>query len=206
MALPLQATLLRVLQERRFTRLGGSGEVPCDVRVVAATNRELLRLVSEGGFREDLYYRLNVVPIEIPPLRQRREDVPLLAKALCERAARRHGIPMEPLLPAVLRCLMEHTWPGNVRELANAMERLVLLADEGHVSVDDLPAEIRSPAVGDHDCPFQLPASGVVWEEIERGLLRQAMDMANGNRAAAARLLGLSYKAFLYRLDKHDMA
>ncbi len=205
MPLPLQATLLRVLQERRFTRLGGSGEVACDVRVVAASNRDLPRLVASGGFRDDLFYRLNVVPVAVPPLRERREDIPLLAEAFRERAARRHGVEVGPFPPAVLRCLMEHGWPGNVRELANTVERLVLLAEGGRVSVDDLPAEVRAPA-GQAACPFLLPPAGLRWDELERGLLEQALARAEGNRAAAARLLGLSYKTFLYRLERLGLA
>jgi two-component system NtrC family response regulator len=205
MPLPLQATLLRVLQERRVTRLGGSGEVACDVRVVAATNTDLARLVADGRFREDLYYRLNVVPVELPPLRQRKEDIPLLAKAFLERAQKHHGIEVAPLPAAVLRTLMEHNWPGNVRELANAVERLVLLADDGHVNPDDLPPEVGRPAPP-AGCPFSLPPQGLQWERLEAGLLTQALDLAGGNRAAAARLLGLTYKTFLYRLEKHGMA
>jgi two-component system NtrC family response regulator len=204
MPLPLQATMLRVLQERRFTRVGGSGEVACDVRVIAASNRNLPALIADGGFREDLYYRLNVVPVELPPLRERMEDVPLLAAAFLEQASTRHGIEMLPLPPAVLRSLMEHGWPGNVRELANVVERLVLLAEDGQVSIDDLPPEIRQPGAAD-GCPFRLPAEGVAWERVEAGLLGQALDRSQGNRAAAARLLGLGYKAFLYRLEKHGM-
>jgi len=205
MPLPLQATLLRVLQERRFTRVGGTGEVESDVRVIAASNRDLPSLVSDGGFREDLYYRLNVVPIELPPLRERMEDVPLLASTFLEQASARHGIEVSSLPPAVLRPLTEYGWPGNVRELANVVERLVLLSEDGRPCVDDLPAEIRSTG-GQEGCPFNLPAEGVVWERVEAGLLSQALDRCQGNRAAAARLLGLGYKAFLYRLEKHGMA
>jgi len=157
--------MLRVLQERRFTRVGGSGEVTCDVRVIAASNRDLPALIADGGFREDLYYRLNVVPVELPPLRERMEDVPLLAAAFLEQASTRHGIEMSPLPPAVLRSLMEHGWPGNVRELANVLERLVLLAEDGQVSIDDLPSEMRQPEGADDGCPFRLPAGGVVWEQ-----------------------------------------
>jgi len=205
MPLPLQATMLRVLQERCFTRVGGSGEVTCDVRVIAASNRDLPALIADGGFREDLYYRLNVVPVELPPLRERMEDVPLLAAAFLEQASTRHGIEMSPLPPAVLRSLMEHGWPGNVRELANVLERLVLLAEDGQVSIDDLPPEMRQSEAVEDGCPFRLPAGGVVWEQAEAGLLRQALERSQGNRAAAARLLGLGYKAFLYRLEKYGM-
>ena len=202
---PLQASLLRVLQERRLTRVGGTGEVECDVRVVAASNRDLPALVAEGGFREDLYYRLNVVPIVLPPLRDRLDDVPMLAASFLEQASARHGIEMASLSPAVLRALMEHGWPGNVRELANVVERLVLLAEDGRVNLDDLPAEVRS-AGGGTGCPFLLPAEGLVWDQVEADLLRQALERSQGNRAAAARLLGLGYKALLYRLEKHGMA
>jgi two-component system NtrC family response regulator len=188
MPLPLQATLLRVLQERRFTRVGGSGEVESDVRVIAASNRDLPEAVGEGIFREDLFYRLNVISIELPPLRERMEDVPLLAAAFLEQAAARHGVDIRSLSPDVLRALMEHGWPGNVRELANAVERLVLLAEDGRLSVEDLPAD------------------GLVWEQVEKGMMRQALERSRGNRAAAARLMGLTYKAFLYRLEKYGMA
>jgi two-component system NtrC family response regulator len=161
-------------------------------------------MAGDGLFREDLYYRLNVVPLHLPPLRERREDIPMLVEAFRQRAARRHGITVGAVPPVVLRGLIEHGWPGNVRELANVVERLVLLAENGRISADDLPAEICSPAVP-HGCPFRLPAEGVAWDELEAGLLRQAMEQAGGNRAAAARLLGLGYKAFLYRLEKHGM-
>jgi transcriptional regulator with GAF, ATPase, and Fis domain len=204
MPLPLQATLLRVLQEGVFTRLGGSGELTSDVRVIAATNRNLAEMVATGLFREDLYYRLNVVPITLPPLRDRREDIPLLSNEFVVRAAHRHGVEVGPLPSPVLRCLMEYGWPGNVRELANVVERLVLLAEDGKIDIADLPSEVRAGG-GRSVCPFQLPAAGFAWDEMESGLLRQAFDRAGGNRAAAARLLGLAYKQFLYRLDKHEL-
>jgi len=204
MPLPLQATLLRVLQERRITRLGGSGETEVDVRVVAASNRDLPQLVRDGEFREDLYYRLNVVPIELPPLRDRRDDVPLLARAFLEKASMRHGREVGSLPPAVVRLLMDYGWPGNVRELANAVERLVLLAEDERLSMEDLPAPIRG-AVDGETAPVRLPAEGLSWDAMEESFLRQALERAAGNRAAAARLLGLSYKAFLYRLEKHDL-
>jgi len=204
MPTPLQATLLRVLQERRLTRLGGTGEVEVDVRVVAASNSDLSKLVSEGSFREDLYYRLNVVPLRLPPLRDRREDIPLLVSAFLDRAMVDHGVEVDSFSPAILRSLMAHAWPGNVRELANVTERLVLLAEDGVANPEDLPASIRDPAAIE-GCPFRIPGSGFDWNSMEAGLLRQALDRAGGNRAAAARLVGLGYKGFLYRLEKHDI-
>lgn len=205
MPLPLQSSLLRVLQERKFTRLGGTGEIRCDVRVVAASNRDLPQMVTDGLFREDLYYRLNVVGLEIPPLRSRREDVPLLASALLERSARVHGVESGPLPVEILRRFMEYHWPGNVRELANAVERLVLLAEDGIIQAADLPPEVARSTPG-ATTPFRLPAEGLDWESMEGDLLRQALDRCDGNRAAAARLLRLGYKAFLYRLEKFGLS
>ncbi len=205
MPVPLQATLLRVLQDKRVTRLGGSGEVEVDVRVVAASNQDLPELAAAGGFREDLYYRLNVVPVALPPLRERREDIPLLVSRFVEAAAAEHGAAVRSLDSAILRCLMEHGWPGNVRELANVVERLVLLAENGQADPADLPPEIREPSAS-AGCPFRLPANGLQWDAVESGLLRQALDRAGGNRAAAARLLGLGYKTFLYRLEKYGIS
>jgi len=204
MPLPLQATLLRVLQERRITRLGGSGEIEVDVRVVAASNRDLPQLARDGQFREDLYYRLSVVPIELPPLRDRREDVPLLARAFLDQSSARHGREVGVLPPAVIRLMMEYGWPGNVRELANAVERLVLLAEDECLTIDDLPPAVRE-TVGGSAVPVRLPAEGLAWEAMEESLLQQALERSAGNRAAAARLLGLSYKAFLYRLEKYEL-
>jgi two-component system NtrC family response regulator len=202
--LPLQPKLLRALQEGRFTRLGGTQELATDARLIAATNRDLAAEVATGRFREDLYYRLNVVAVEMPPLRARREDLPLLVEHLRERFARRHGARSEPLPPAVLRVLVEHSWPGNVRELANVVERLVLLAEDGRTRVEDLPPEVTGRSRGTHR--FQLPPGGLSFEALERDLLAQALEMAGGNRARAARLLDLPYKAFLYRLEKHGLS
>jgi two-component system, NtrC family, response regulator len=204
--LALQPKLLRVLQEARITRVGGARELPVDVRVIAASNRDLGAEVAAGRFRQDLYYRLHVVPLELPPLRARREDVPLLAEHFAARAARRHGVVRPALPPAVMRRLIEYAWPGNVRELANAVERLVLLAEQGRIREEDLPEEVRGEssarAAGGG---LRLPAEGLRWEALERDLLAQSLDLAAGNRARAARLLDLPYKAFLYRLDKHGL-
>lgn len=204
MPLPLQSTLLRVLQERRFSRVGGTGEVASDVRIVAASNRDLMQMVGDGSFRQDLYYRLNVMRLELPPLRERREDIPLLASALLEKARRQHGVAVDRIPSTVLRRLMEYAWPGNVRELSNAVERLALLAENGAMSSDDLPREVVDASDG-RARPVTLPPEGLDWDRMEQDLLGQALERAGGNRAAAARLLGLPYKAFLYRLEKHTL-
>ncbi|MCP3963149.1 MAG: sigma-54-dependent Fis family transcriptional regulator [bacterium] len=200
----IQPKLLRVLQEGRFTPVGGSREQAADVRILAATNRDLTVEVEAGRFREDLYYRLNVVPLQMPPLRDRREDVPRLVEHFTARAARRHGVRVGPFPAGVQRRLLDHSWPGNVRELGNAVERLVLLAEDGRVSADDLPAEVTRPARSANG--FQLPPGGLSWEAHERSCLQQALEHAAGNRAQAARLLDLPYKAFLYRLEKHGLS
>ncbi len=199
----IQPKLLRVLQEGRFTRVGGTRELSSDVRIVAATNRDLAAEVAAGRFREDLYYRLNVVPLEMPPLRERKEDIPRLVEHFAERAARRHGVKVRPLPAGVMKRLLDHPWPGNVRELGNVVERLVLLAEDGRVSAGDLPEEMTRRAAGANG--FRLPPAGLSWHEHERSCLAQALELAGGNRAQAARLLDLPYKAFLYRLEKHGL-
>ena len=200
----VQPKLLRVLQESRYTPVGGGRELHADVRVIAATNRDLASEVEQGRFREDLYYRLNVIPLTMPPLRQRREDIPRLVEHFAQRASRRHGVRVRPFPKPVLKRLLDHGWPGNVRELDNAVERLVLLAEDGHASLSDLPAEMEPRHKGHRD-PFVLPAGGMSWESHEQSCLRQALEQAGGNRAQAARLLDLPYKAFLYRLEKHGL-
>ena len=202
--LVMQPKLLRVLQEGQVVRLGGSREITTDIRLIAATNRDLAAEVAEGRFREDLYYRLNVVPLEMPPLRDRREDIPLLVEHFVARASRRHGVRLAPFPKRLMRRLLDHAWPGNVRELGNVVERLVLLAEDGRISEDDLPESLRTPIPGADG--FRLPPGGLSWDEHERNLLAQALDHAAGNRAQAARLLDLPYKAFLYRLEKHGLA
>ena len=202
--LPLQPKLLRALQEGAVTRIGATQEIPVDVRIVAATNRDLAAEAAAGRFRQDLYYRLAVVTVVLPPLRERREDVPLLVRHFVARAERRHGVRVAPFPPTLLRRLVEYAWPGNVRELANVVERLVLLSEGGAVSPDDLPDSLAARPAGDGG--FRLPPGGLSWETHERECLRQALDLAGGNRARAARLLDLPYKAFLYRLEKHGLA
>ncbi|MCH9650779.1 MAG: sigma-54 dependent transcriptional regulator [Deltaproteobacteria bacterium] len=201
--LSLQPKLLRALQEGRFNRVGGTDEISVDFRLIAATNRDLPAEVAAGRFREDLFYRLNVVPIRLPPLRERREDIPRLIRHFAAGAARRHGITQARFPKLVLRRLIDYSWPGNVRELANAVERLILLAEDDQVRQEDLPASFTRPAGGSE---FRLGPGGLSWVNHERNVLEQALELANNNRARAARLLDLPYKAFLYRLQKHGLA
>jgi DNA-binding NtrC family response regulator len=196
----LQPKLLRALQEGRITRVGGRGEIALDVRVLAATNRELKREMAEGRFREDLYYRLAVLTLTLPPLRERREDIPLLVEHFARRAAQQHGAPYAPFPKGLLRTLIDRPWPGNVRELAHSVERLLLLGEDGEPDEADLPGAAPPAAAG-----FRLPPEGLDWDALERDLLQQALAQAQGNRTRAARLLNLPYKAFLYRIEKHGL-
>jgi len=201
--LSIQAKLLRLLQEGTFTPIGGQKEMSADVRVLAATNRNLDEEVKTGQFREDLYFRLNVVPIVMPPLRERKDDIPLLAKHFLKKSSQVHGLNEPKLSSSALTALQQYYWPGNVRELNNAMERAVLLAESDTLEATDLDFESSSSL--QNNVAFTLPPEGIAWQQIERDILKQALDLADNNRAEAARLLDLTYKAFLYRLEKYDL-
>ncbi len=212
MPLALQAKLLRVLEEGRIRRVGGTRDLPVDVRVVAATARELEAEVRAGRFRADLFYRLNVVRIRIPPLRERVEDIPLLARALVRRAARRLGRQIEGLSPEAERELVQASWPGNVRQLENALERAALMARGDRVEVEDLPVEVRLSAAGGGEA--LEPALGGEEEDLsikrqvvalERRLIARALARTGGNKSQAARLLDLSYKALIYKIRDYGL-
>jgi DNA-binding NtrC family response regulator len=200
MAGPLQAKLLGVLEERRFRRVGGLQETDVDVRVVSATHRDLRALVAEGKFREDLLYRLRVVPIRIPPLRERREDVRVLATRFLEAIAREWGRPALRLGASAAEALERRAWPGNVRELRNAVERAVILARGDELSAADFSEEsVRSSA---EPAGPTLPAGGCRVEEVVDDLVRQALDRCEGNQSAAARLLGMTRDQVRYRMQR----
>jgi len=203
----LQAKLLRVLEERRFRRVGGTKDVSVDIRIVAATNTDLRAAVKEGMFRKDLYYRLQVVTITIPPLRERREDIPLLAQYFLEHFSREFKKPVPRLTPQVERLLVRYDWPGNVRELRNVIERAMILADDGDLSPADLAPEIAAhTADPPRETPsFPLPPSGILLEDVERDFVRQALDLTHGNQTRAARLLGLTRDELRYRVKKFDL-
>ena len=194
----LQAKLLRLLQEGKVTRLGSHQEISLDVRLIAASHQDLAQAVQEGRFREDLFYRLNVVPLHMPALRERREDIPRLIQHFLQKSQQRYQLPAAELSKAALRQLMDYSWPGNVRELANRIERFVLLADERELLADLNTAATVSSG-------YVLPAEGLNWQQHECDCLLQALSRSNGNRAQAAKLLQLPYKAFLYRLEKYQL-
>lgn len=199
----VQVKLLRVLQERVFERLGGTRSIEIDVRVVAATNRDLQQLIADGTFREDLYYRLNVVPVTLPPLRQRVHDIPLLVAHFLEK----YRAGEKRFTSEAMRMLVEYQWPGNVRELENTMERIAILSHGEEIDVDDLPAEVRAGAAL---CPpgerrFVLPQSGVDLEEVELDFVKQALERAGGSVPKAAKLLGLTTKTLEARMSKFGL-
>jgi two-component system response regulator AtoC len=199
-SLGVQVKLLRVLQERRFERLGGTRSIDVDVRVVAATNRDLQQLITDGLFREDLFYRLNVVPITLPPLRQRQGDIPhLVAHFLDKYKAGNKTIGND-----AMEALTGYPWPGNIRELENTIERIVILSAGDEIGVDDLPAEVRAGVApsGARTHPFELPEEGIDLEEVEMDFLRQALEHSGGNTPKAAKLVGLTPKIFEARAQR----
>jgi DNA-binding NtrC family response regulator len=194
----IQVKLLRVLQEREFERLGSNKTLHTDVRVIAATNQDLRAALEQGTFREDLYYRLNVVPISIPPLRERRDDIPFLAEHFVRSIGAENGRPAHSLTDAAIKKLADYHWPGNVRELQNVIERALVLSTGETLDADDIRLETSPrprPQSGDHMLP-----EGMTLDEYEQSIIREALQRADGNKSQAARLLGLTRNALRYRL------
>jgi DNA-binding NtrC family response regulator len=202
--LELQAKLLHFLESGEVLPLGSAKPVNVDVRLIAASSSDLGRMVDQGSFRQDLYYRLNVVPLEIPPLRKRQGDVPILLTHFVSLFSRRHGLKSPQFTKAALVCMRQYRWPGNVRELKNLCERLLVLLPGQEVGVQNLPHEFRAAPVSESasDSMVRLPPEGIVLSSVEESLIRQALELARGNRSKAARLLGISRDTLLYRLKK----
>jgi len=198
---PIQVKLLRVLQEREFERLGGTRTLKVDVRLIAATNKDLRAALEQGTFREDLYYRLNVVPIDIPPLREHKEDLPELVNHFLARFSRGNGKQVEKVTPAALKLLMDYHWPGNVRQLENTIERAVALSANPVIDVEDIALDSNSAGKGAVNNAPVLP-EGMTLEQWEDEIIREALRRASGNKSQAARMLGLSRNALRYRLGK----
>ncbi len=204
----LQVKLLRVLQERTFERVGGVEPVSVDIRIVAATNKDLVKAIADGTFREDLFYRLNVVQIELPSLRERREDIPLLAVHFLDTYARENGREFRGFTPEAMDFLSAFEWPGNVRQLENVMERCVVLADSDLVGVEDLPPEIRDEETQYKSAVDLLPAAinlSDTLEKIEAALVRRALVRANFVQVKAAEMLGVSKSLLQYKLKKYKI-
>ncbi len=200
-----QAKLLGFLETHSLRRVGGVRDIEVDTHVVAATNRNLEAAVAQGEFREDLFYRLNVFPIELPPLRERPEDVAPLAMHFLDTLARELRQPPRKLSAEALRALEQYEWPGNARQLKNVLERILFLEDGDTITPASLPAEVRHATVSNGGKIFVLPPAGVSLEELERELICQALDRMAGNKTGAARLLGLSRDTLRYRLEKHGL-
>jgi DNA-binding NtrC family response regulator len=199
--LAIQVKLLRVLQEREFERLGGTRTLKVDVRLIAATNRDLRAALEQGTFREDLYYRLNVVPIDIPPLRDHKEDIPELVALFVTRFATESGKQLTGMTPEALQILMGHYWPGNVRELQNIIERASALAKGPVLDASDIHFDSQRSRPANNTGDAFLP-EGTTLEQWEDDMIREALKRANGNKSLAARMLGLSRNALRYRLSK----
>jgi DNA-binding NtrC family response regulator len=202
MNVAMQAKLLRAIQEREIRRVGGKVNVPLDVRILSATNKELEQEIKRGNFREDLFYRLNVIRINLPPLRERGSDVKTLAEFFIKKYSQSSGIAVEGISRPALKLLMNYAWPGNVRQLESVIERSVLMAESNYIEPEDLPAEVTLTSALSGDIPFDLPPEGIAFEELEKGLIVKAMERADWVIGKAAPLLGMSYKTLQYRLDK----
>ncbi len=194
-----QVDLLRLLEQRELRRLGGEVSIPIDVRLIAATNRDLDELAAEGRFRQDLYYRINVVPLRIPPLRQRRDDIPPLVEHCLQQAEQRYGGPSRRVAPAAMRVLCDHPWPGNVRQLRNLMERLVVTVESPTIHAEDLPQEFRT-----------VPRSEVITleeavEEAEKQAILAALANCHQHRERTAQLLGISVRTLHYKMNRYSL-
>jgi two-component system NtrC family response regulator len=211
-----QVDLLRVLEQREVRRLGGGAMIPLDVRLLVATHQDFEQLVASGKFREDLYYRLNVVPMRIPPLRERRDDVPMLAEHFIRWAHQRHGRAPKQLAGAAMRALCEYSWPGNVRQLKNCMERLVVTVEADTIHLEDLPSEMRGSKVAppplEQACPgnFRSTAAPPVTldeavAEAEKAAILAALAQCNHHRERTAQLLGISVRTLHYKMNRHSL-
>jgi transcriptional regulator with PAS, ATPase and Fis domain len=199
----LQAKLLRFLEEKSFKRVGGAADLRVDVRVIAATNRQLQEEVRQGRFREDLFYRLNVLPIVLPPLRERREDIPQLVHFYIDSYRTEFKKKVRGIDGEAMQALETYAWPGNIRELRNAIERAMLLADGDILTRSDFPAAASGPLrIG---AGVQLPAGGIDLEQLERSLVVQALDRTGWNQTKAAALLGLNRDQIRYRIEKFQL-
>ncbi|NPV90327.1 MAG: sigma-54-dependent Fis family transcriptional regulator [Firmicutes bacterium] len=201
----LQVKLLRVLQEREFERVGGVETIKADVRVIAATNRDLEVMVNEGRFREDLLYRLKVIQIHVPPLRERVEDILPLVEHFIQKYSSELNRDKLRIDNNVIDVLKKYNFPGNIRELENIIERAVILSAKGTLSLNSLPREVLKKSLGPRREIVTLPEDGVSLEEVEESLVRQALDKADGNQTQAARLLGITRYALKYRMEKYNI-
>jgi two-component system response regulator PilR (NtrC family) len=207
--LPLQVKLLRVLQEKSVRPVGATKELSVDVRVIAATNRDIEEDVKAGNFRQDLYYRINVIRVELPALRERRDDIPSLAETFMRRFSSEMGKELRGFTPDAFRALLSYDFPGNVRELENLLERAATLAGSSVIGLGDFPSELSGSAGGTASHLLHLPEEGCrldeVLNEVERRLMIEALERTGGVRTQAAKLLGISFRSLRYRLEKQQL-
>jgi transcriptional regulator with GAF, ATPase, and Fis domain len=202
MSLQVQAKVLRVIQERTFERLGGSKTIRVNVRLLAATNQDLGQAIREKRFREDLYYRLSVIPVDLPPLRERQEDIIPLVEFFLRKYRGKNRCTVEGFQPETIACLQNYPWPGNIRELENVVERAMLVTQDAWIRPEDLMLP-QAPVAQPVCSSVQLPPGGVSLEDVERDLILQALDRAHGVQKKAAKLLGISPRAMHYKIHKH---
>lgn len=196
-----QSKLLRVLQEKELRRVGGKDTIKVDVRIIAATNKDIEQGIKSGAFREDLYYRLKVIQIELPPLRERKEDIPDLVEYFISKYNKEFGKRIKGIDSSALKALEDYYWPGNIRQLESIIERAVLMCDSQTITIGDIKSELKIRETS-NSFNLDIPDEGILFEKLEKELLKKAMAKANNVSAKAARLLGLSYKTFWYRWEK----
>jgi two-component system NtrC family response regulator len=204
--LAMQAKLLRVLQDGEFCRIGETTPRHADVRVIAATNQDLSKMTEDKKFREDLYFRLNIVPIRVPPLRERREDIPLLADHFLKDAARRYGKLEIRFGRDVFKCFEAYAWPGNIREFKNTIERMVVLSNGDLLTAEDVPEEVRRTKKAVSGVLIELPDGGVDLESIEREIVQQALERNGWNQTAASKYLNVTRSMLITRMQKYGLA
>ncbi|MBZ2180805.1 MAG: sigma-54-dependent transcriptional regulator [Acidobacteriota bacterium] len=202
----LQVKLLRVIQEREIEKLGATEPTRVDVRLVAATHRNLAAMIEDGTFREDLYYRLAVIPLELPPLRERPSDIPDLVNFFFDRAKQRVNRPQLVFPPLLLPYFQGYRWPGNIRELENILERVAVLARSNEVALDDLPPKLAAVGAAPSALQLDLPTTGISLENVEKELILKALEKCDWNQTHAAKYLDISRKTLIYRMEKHGLA
>lgn len=205
MPLQSQTRLLRVLQEQEVTRLGENSPRKIDVRIIAATNENLPELIKENAFREDLYYRLSVVPIILPPLRERREDIPVLTEYFVTRSASKHEMKPPRIAREVFKIFFDYPWMGNVRELENLVERMVVLSDADTLTPDDIPGSVKNPLSANGELWFSLPPDPINLDDLEREIIRTSLTRHDGNQSQTSKYLGITRSALLYRMQKYGL-
>jgi len=204
MEVGMQAKLLRFLEDRTFRRIGGAKVIPVDVRIISATNKDLLKAIEEKVFRNDLYYRLQVIPIFLPSLRERKEDILVLANYFIELFTKEFNKPTKGISAMAEKLLVEYNWPGNIRELKNVIERAIILGNDENLLLENLPLEIVAKAsqITVPMATFKLPPEGIDIEEVERELIKQSLEITDWNQPKAAKKLNLGIDAFRYRMKK----